>query len=189
MTAVTMRNTREGADPVDPPVHEDGTLYPFSMYYDGDKRVAFADTPAALLGVLIPGYEDLETEQERVKARILLATTAQVALQAQINAEIDEEAWAALSETERTVLSGPRFEQPHGWGDGEMGDVWEPAIPLVLVETGYAPYVPERPQPISGLGDVENPENMIWLRPAEEWEFLASLASAGYIGLYEATDL
>jgi hypothetical protein len=184
-----MRNTRQGENPVDPPVHDDGTLYPYSMYYDGSKRVAFADTPSDLLAVLIPGYAEMDSEQERVTARIMLATSAQVALQAQINAEIEPEAWEALTETEKNVLTGPRFEQPHGWGEDEMGDVWAPSIPLVLVQTGYAPIVANRPQPISALGDVEDPDNIIWLRPADEWEFLSSLARAGWIGLYEATDL
>lgn len=188
MTAVIMRNTREGEDPVQPPLHDDGTLYPYAMYFNGYKDVAFADTPEDLLDVLIQGYSDLEGEQARAKARILLAVSAQVALQAQINADVDPAAWDALPDAQRDALTGPRYQQPHGWGDGELGDVWESTIPLVLVDTGYKPYT-DIQVPISGMGDVENPENMIWLRPADEWDFLVSLGAAGWIGLNEATDL
>lgn len=188
VTAVILRNTREGEDPVQPPLHDDGTLYPYAMYFNGYKDVAFGDTPEDLLDVLIKDYSTLDSEQERAKARILLAVGAQVALQAQINAEVDPADWDALSDAEREALSGPRYQQPHGWGTGELGDVWESTVPLVLVETGYKPYT-DIQVPISGMGDVENPENMIWLRPADEWEFLTSLSSAGYIGLSEATDL
>lgn len=191
MATEIVQNTREGEAPPAPPTREDGTLYPYAMHFDGYKSVAFADTPEDLIGVLIPDYADLSTEDERLTARILLAVTAQTAVQAQINAstEVDQpEHWEALSDAERQVLLGDRVEQPHGWGDGPLGDVWESEIPLVLVETGYAPYT-AYDRPLSAEGDVEEPSNIIWLRPVDEWEFLRSLARAGYVSVHEATDL
>lgn len=188
MSTEIVRNPREGEDPVAPPIREDGSLYPYAMRFDGDKYVAFADSPEDLVTVLIPGYDQMESEDERAKARILLAVTAQVAVQAQINAstEVDEpEAWAALSPAEREALTSNRVEQPHGWGEGPLGDVWESSIPIVLVETGYAPYTPYD-VPMSAEGDVENPSNIYWLRPAEEWDLLESLNNVGYVGLSEA---
>lgn len=188
MSVEIIRNSREAADEAPPsPLHEDGTRYPFSMRFDGEKFIAFGDTPAELLGLLISGYEALDSREQQVE-RIKFATRVQVVTQAMLNAEADPEVLDALTEAESAVINGPRFEQPHGWGEGDEGDVWDSPLPLVLVETGYAPYT-DFDKPISGMGDVENPPNMIWLRPIDEWEFLTSLAEAGYIDLYEATDL
>lgn len=189
MTSVVIRNSREGEEAPVPPVHDDGTRYPYAMHFDGRKFIGFADTPADMLALLIEGYEDLEPQQA-VEARIRLAVVAQVAVQAQINADaMSGGSWEALSQTEKDILTSPRFEQPHGWGDPEeMGDVWDADVPLVLVETGYAPYG-EVDKPISGIADVQNPDNMYWLRPVYEWEFLESLARTGFISIAEASDI
>lgn len=190
MSVEVIRNSRQGDEEAPlSPLHEDGTRYPYAMRFDGGKYLGYADSPAELLGLLIDGYEDLEPQAQQV-ARIRLAVRVQVVTQGLINANTEPEVWEALSEAERAVLNGPRFEQPHGWGgDDPMGDVWESAeVPLVLVETGYAPYT-DIEKPISGVADVLNPPNMIWLRPVEEWEFLESLANTGHIDLFEATDL
>jgi hypothetical protein len=163
---VILRNSREGEDPPAPPTTQDGHLYPYCMYFDGAKYMAFAATPADLLAVLIPGYTDLEP-QAQLEARIRLA--------------IDAEVWNGLTAKEREILASPRFEQP------EI-DFWNPPVTLVLVETGYAPYT-ERDQPVSGIADVANPPNISWLRPMDEWELLETLAEVGFIRLHEAVDL
>lgn len=189
MTSVVIRNSREGEEAPVSPVHEDGTRYPYAMHFDGRKFIGYADTPTDLLALLIEGYEGLDAQDAQV-ARIRLAIAAQVAVQAQINAEaMAAGSWERLTESEQAILNGPRFEQPHGWGDPEdMGDVWEADVPLVLVETGYAPYG-EVDKPISGIADVLDPPNIYWLRPVYEWEFLESLARTGFISLAEATDI
>jgi hypothetical protein len=189
VTSVVIRNSREGEEAPVSPVHDDGSRYPYAMHFDGRKFIGFADSPTDLLALLINGYEDLD-EQGKQVARIVLAVNAQVAVQAQINAEaMSAGSWDALSQVEKDILNGPRFEQPHGWGDVEdMGDVWESDVPLVLVETGYAPYV-EVDKPISGIADVLDPPNIYWLRPVYEWEFLESLARTGFIALSEASDI
>lgn len=189
MTSVVIRNSREGEEAPVSPVHEDGTRYPYAMHFDGRKFIGYADTPTDLLALLIEGYEDLDSQEAQV-ARIMLAISAQVAVQAQINSEaMGTGSWERLSIAEQGILNGPRFEQPHGWGDPEdMGDVWEADVPLVLVETGYAPYA-DVDKPISGIADVLDPPNIYWLRPVYEWEFLESLARTGFIALSEATDI
>lgn len=189
MSTQVIRNSRAAEPAPVSPVHEDGTRYPYAMHFDGDKFIGYADTPTELLGILIEGYEELESQDAQV-ARIRLAISAQVAAQAQINADaMATGAWESLSESEQALLNGPRFEQPHGWGDpNEMGDVWDSKIPLVLVETGYAPYG-EVDKPISGIADVLNPPNIFWLRPVDEWEFLQSLHHTGFISVFEATDI
>lgn len=189
MSSVVIRNSREGEPAPVSPVHSDGTRYPYAMHFDGRKYIGYADTPADLLGLLIEGYKDLDSQAAQV-ARIRLAITAQVAVQAQINAEaMSTGSWERLSDTEQSILNGPRFEQPHGWGDPEdMGDVWDADVPLVLVETGYAPYG-EADKPISGIADVLDPPNIYWLRPVYEWEFLESLVRTGFIALAEASDI
>lgn len=188
MSAVVIQNSRAGADgPPESPVHDDGTRYPYSMRFDGGDSLAFGDTPVELLSLLIHDYDSMEPAEQQV-ARIKFAIRVQTTSQARLNHEVDG-AYDTLTATELDVLNGPRFEQPHGWGTGEMGDVWEPEhVPLVLVETGYAPYT-DIDKPISAIADVENPPNIIWLRPVEEWEFLVSLANVGFIDLFEATDL
>lgn len=189
MSTQVIRNSRGNDEPPQSPLHEDGTRYPFAMQFDGGKFIGYADTPAELLGMLIEGYEDLEHAEQQT-ARIRLAVKVQVAVQAVVNSSADPAVWDALSGTEKDVLNGPRFEQPHGWAepDDEMGDVWDSEIPLVLVETGYAPYT-DIDRPISGIADVLNPPNIVWLRPVDEMEFLTSIADAEYVELFEATDL
>ena len=48
---------------------------------------------------------------------------------------------------------------------------WRCAVPLVLIDTDYAPFTP-RPRPDG---------RVIYLRPAQEHDYLASLAEAGLI--------
>lgn len=188
MASVLVQNTREGEDVPQSPVHEDGTRFAYAMRFDGFKYVAYADSPEELLDFLVPGYKEMDS-QEQTTARVRLAMLVQSQTQALINAELDSTEWGALSEVEQGVLTGARVEQPHGWGgDDPMGDVWESHVPLVLVKTGYAPYT-QILEPVSGIADVEDPPNILWLRPVDEWEFLVSLAVAGFISLHEATEI
>ncbi len=176
MSAVITKNTRQGQAP-EPPHRADGERFLYAMFFDGNERIAYADALADLLDVLIHGYADMD-EQERLVARIRLAIRAQITTQAYINGDVEPEEWNALTDEQRSVLTGPRDTQP-------AVDFWDPEIPLVLVETGYAPYT-DIDQPISGIADVQNPPNMIWLRPIDEWDFLESLDSTGFIRLHEA---
>lgn len=178
MSAVVVRNSRHGQAPPEPPRRTDGELYPYAMYFDGLERIAYADTLADLLDALVGGYGEGDG-QERLVARIRLAIRAQVVTQACLNADVEPDVWNALTDEQRAVLTGSRHEQPRV-------DFWDPEVVLVLVETGYAPYT-DIDQPISGIADVQNPPNMLWLRPIDECEFLESLHEAGFIRLHQAT--
>jgi hypothetical protein len=175
VTAVIRKNVRRGS--ATPPLRDDGALHAFAMFFDGDERIAYADAHEDLLAVLIDGYAAMD-EQDRLAARIRLAVRAQVRIQAALNADVDPAVWNALDAEDREVLTGSRHEQPRI-------DFWDPEVPLVLVETGYAPFT-DVDQPISGIADVRYPPNMIWLRPAEERDLLESLDRAGFIRLHQA---
>ncbi|PRY39342.1 hypothetical protein LY71_12111 [Geodermatophilus tzadiensis] len=177
MSAVVIQNSRQGQPPPPAPRREDGGLYLYSMFFDGFESIAFADKPEELLAVLILGYDEMD-DAGRLEHRIRLAIRAQVVVQAYINADLDAEDAEPLTEEERAILHGPRHEQPRV-------DSWDPQVPLVLVETGYAPYT-DIDQPIPGIADVQDPPNLIWLRPIDEYGFLESLHQAGFIALHEA---
>jgi hypothetical protein len=179
VSAVIVRNSRHSQAPPPPPRRDDQMLYAYAMFYDGWKYIAYADSAVGLLDALLPGYA-YQDEQWRLEARIRLAIAARVLTQAMINAGTDPAVMNTLTAEERSVLTDRGFAQP-------QVDVWQPAVPLVLVESGYAPYT-DIERPISGIADVRNPPNIIWLRPADDWEFLESLATAGFIGLTEATE-
>ncbi|MGV8910495.1 MAG: hypothetical protein ACOH1Y_16050 [Propionicimonas sp.] len=189
MSSVVTRNTRMVDEPPAPPYKDDGTMFLYSMFFDGDKFIAYADEPADLLESLIPGYNEMD-EQSQVQARIMLAVTVQTQAQAYINADPENaEKIAALTDKEHDALTSPRHTQPHGWGpDPQMGDFWDSEVPLVLVETGYAPYT-TLDRPMSSIAHVVDPPNMIWLRPQDEWEFLLSLHRVGSIRMHQASDL
>ncbi|MGW0802530.1 hypothetical protein [Nonomuraea sp. NPDC002799] len=161
--AVTIRNT-SAAEPPPAAPDKDGRLYGFEMIYaDGTFR-GYADEPAELIGMLVPGYVALATDEERAMARIQLALDLQVRLQARLAAgpELD-----ACGEAERAVLLGGRHEPP-------APVRWEAPVPLVLVSAFYEPAGP-LPRP-SGPAELQ-----VWLDPADEWTLLTSLHAAGLI--------
>jgi len=181
VSAVIVRAARGGDGEVAPPTHDDDTRYPYAMYYSGEKFLAYADTPGDLLGVLIEGYAEMD-DTEQLSARIRLAIDAQVATQAQIvTSEEFEAAFRALGTAEQDLVLAPRHKQP-------VVAFWDSLVPLVLVETGYAPYT-DLDKPISGISDVADPPNLYFLRPQEEWEFLVSLDRAGFVRVLETADL
>lgn len=172
--SVMIRNVSE-ADKVDTltlPTKPDGSFYRFEMLIDNGWSRVYSDSSHELLEHLIPGYSDMSTK-DRLVARIVHATTTQTQLQAIIN--------SSYISTERTpdedaILNGDRREPPEV-------DIWECDVPLVLVDAYYAPYT-ERLIPISGYGDVVNPPNIWWLRPAHDpLGYLMSLNRFGVVVL------
>ena len=172
--AVLTRNPREGVAP-DVPHRPDGGLYRFEMIFDGGRYRAYADSVTELCEQLIPGYAELEDDVSQAAARIQHAVRAQVLLQAAIVVDAD---LAGCSGEEQEVLLGPRHVPP-------TLEVWEADVPLVLVDTYYEP-VGRLPQP-EGRPRGGGPEgsNLIWLRPGDEAELLASLADAGVVVVSE----
>ncbi|WP_432520595.1 hypothetical protein [Kineococcus sp. SYSU DK006] len=172
------RLARGQVGPPRPLLRPDGSRFPLAVRYGGNGCIAYGDVPADLLDALIPGYCGLD-DQARLVARIRLAYRAAVAAQALALAEAYPEELQALSSEERAALLRPQHEPVRlEW--------WSSPIPLVLVDTAYAP-VTSLDRPISTIADVVDPPNMMWLRPQDEWELLESLARSGYVqGLYEA---
>jgi len=179
MTAVVIPNTFSADEPPTPVRHENGAAMQYCMYFNGLESIAFADSYDELLDVFMAGYLDM-TDDERFDARMRTASHIAAQLQAVILFEEDvtqdsvsSEEWAAL--TAPRALSQPR------------ADWWKCPIPLVVVETAYEPYT-DVPRPASALADgVAHPPNLLWIRPAEEEDFLHSLDEVGVIALLENT--
>jgi hypothetical protein len=179
VTAVVIRNTREGEQPPTPPTKDDGSLFLYAMHFDGNKFVAFSDSQADLIEALIPGYLPAEDADEPVDPqaqlveRIKFAINCQVVVQAYLVADTPDDVWDALTEDQQNVLVGDRVSQPDI-------DKWEAEVPLVLVDTAYAPHS-DRPRPESAA------DTIIWVSPLTEESFLMSLAELGVIGLSQAS--
>ncbi len=173
MSSVLLKNNNEEDGPVIAPVHEDGTGYAYCMYFNGNSEVAFADTPDELINYLAPGYTEL-SEDDRDVARIRVATSAAAQVQAEVLYDVTPE---DVTQEEWAILNAPRsIEQPRA-------DWWTTEVPLVVVETAYAPYT-DVPRPASGLADgVADASNLWWIRPMEEEDLLVSLAEVGYLSL------
>lgn len=175
MGLVVVRNNMEADGPVDVPVHEDGSGYRYCMYFHNYFDVAFADTETELLEALIPNYPHLD-ETGKAEQRILLAVAAANQVQAAILAETD---LTDVTEEELNTLMAPRI------APSVQAEWWTCDVPLVVVETAYQPWT-DVPRPASGISDTADAPNLLWLRPAEEEEFLTSLHEVGYIRLMEA---
>jgi hypothetical protein len=161
---MVIRNTSATAPPPAAPVKAGGRPYRHEMIYAGGAYRGYADDPAELVAMLIPGYASLVTDDERAAARVLLAMDMQVRLQAQLAAggRLD-----SCREPERAVILGGRHEPP-------ALSRWEAPVPLVLVSTFYEP-TGTLPRP-SGPAELQ-----VWLDPADDWTLLVSLHTAGMI--------
>lgn len=173
---VVVANTMEAAAEITPPFKNGTDPYQFEMIFDDGKGRAYADDPDALLTVLIGGYGTM-TEPARLAARLHLAVRTQTTLQAVI---IDHVGLEGVTPEEYAVLMASRATPPDV-------NVWTCEVPLVLVDSFYAPHG-SLPVPISGKGDVDNPDNLLWLRPHDPFEFLVSLHEVGLVGLFAHAD-
>lgn len=175
MAAVITRNPLTDDNPVaiEPPHKDDGSGYRFEMIYEGGRSRAYADTAADLIDVLIPGYAALD-EAQRLQSRVSYGTGLLAPMQAEVLQSVDQ---TALSEDERAVLLAPRYE-PIAVAE------WGSEVPLVLLDVHYAPHS-DLSAPRSTLEDVAQPRNLLWIRVAEEYDMLLSLAQIGYISLGE----
>lgn len=188
MSAVLLRNNLEGDGPLTPPEHGDGRPYRYCLYFNGFRDVAFADEMDDLMEVLIPGYAQMGEEDQAFR-RIRLAQSAAAQVQAEVLAsmEVAEQADGSvlatfedgastrISAQDWATLMSPRtLSQPRA-------DWWTCPVPLVVVETGYEPFT-SVPRPASGLADgIAHPDNLWWVRPAEDEDFLLSLHEIGYV--------
>lgn len=152
------------------PTKPDGSFYAYELVHTGSGDRYYDDTTTGLVNHLIPGYRDTAPD-EQYYARVLHALTVQVQTQAQINMLFMDK---PRTDVEHAILTGVRVGQP-------MVDEWSCEVPLVLVDAYYMPYS-NTPTPLSTFGDYDDPENIIWLRPAgDEWTYLMSLQHLGVI--------
>jgi hypothetical protein len=161
------------------PVKEDGKGYRYAMYYNGFSDAAFADSHDELLSVLLPGYTKKD-DASQMDGRIILAQNVASQIQAEILAELPD---GFVTDNEFAILTAPRgLRQP-------VVRFWSSEVPLVAVETSYTPYT-DVPRPSSTLSQGSlDAENLWWIRPVDEEEFLVSLHEIGYVRLLENTNL
>ncbi|MET8867939.1 hypothetical protein ABZW11_33825 [Nonomuraea sp. NPDC004580] len=161
--SVIVRNVSAARQLPAAPRHPDGTPYRYEMIHAAGALRGYADEPAELVAMLIPGYGALGDDSERAVARIRLALDVQVRLQAELAA-------GRLGECgpeERAALLGGRHEPP-------TPAEWTAPVPLVLITSYYRPE-----------GTLPRPsgpeESQVWLDPADDWTLLTSLHAAGVI--------
>lgn len=193
MAAINTANSREGEKSPNIPFKEDGEFYDYIMYHENNRYIAYADSPAELIDILIRGYEEM-TESDRLNARLRMALSLQSSTQAQIFLDLSKEQKESLKEWEIKAIQG-RYNETDPWAirdfwkeqlpegmteeevdEDDRIDIWSSEIPLVLIDASYAPWTDIYPP-------LANPEgtNIIWLKPMDEVEFLESLNSIDYI--------
>jgi len=151
------------------PSRPDGTPWPLLLMH-GD-RIVGAETAGELLAVLIPGYGDLPDDDaghddalwRRYESAVATATELQETLIAAAAENGDFDAATADEEVLTVMLTAKRT--PY------TGSVWRYSVPLVLIDTDYQPFT-THPRPYG---------RVIYLRPAQEYDYLASLAEAGLV--------
>lgn len=178
MSAIVVSNTTEQQETTpDVPVKPDGTPYRFEMLFNGLVDRAYADDAEDLLGCMIPRYESM-TVGERTAARLSHAVRTQTTVQADINWHYDN--LAGCTPEEKTVLMSSRSTPP------EISE-WSSTVPIVLVDVFYRP-IGALPNPVSTIADVNDPPNIFWLRVEDEYDYLVSLASIGFVELHVHND-
>jgi hypothetical protein len=139
--------------------------YRYQMVYGQGRQRVMADDPADLLSHLIPGYLDFPPEL-RPALRTSHAEESLHRLQQRINVaygldDVDSDEWRLLT----TRHAGP-----------VVIDAWSAPVPLVLVNTHYAPYTEQsRPEERGG--------RIVWLDTTDDETYLNSVALAGEIFL------
>jgi len=151
------------------PARPDGTPWPLLLVHGSD--MTGADTAGELLALLIPGYDRIADDDaghdealwRRYESAVATAGELQETLIATASLRSDFDA-ARAGEAGLTALLADKTvpcEIPQ----------WRHPVPLVLIDTDYEPFTP-RPRPEG---------RVIYLRPAQEHDYLASLAEAGLI--------
>ena len=142
--------------------------------HDNGGELVYAETAEDLLDHWLPGYADADSAGQAL-LRAQHAVQIRDGLVAQLLVDAENNGITLTSEQESILLVD--LEQ--------MPDItrWDPPVPLVLLEGMYRPYTDRLP-PLSGIdGDVQDPSNIIWLRNANPYGYVQSLAAAGVIDL------
>ncbi len=151
------------------PARNDGSPWPLLLVH-GD-RVTGADTATELLGQLIPGYTDLPDDDaghddalwRRYESAVATAGELQETLIAAAAEHGDFDAATAGEHVLTPLLTAKT--------SAYEGRAWRGTVPLVLIDTDYHPFT-RRSRPEGRI---------IFLRPAQEHDYLASLAESGVV--------
>jgi hypothetical protein len=172
---VTVDSPPAGTGP-EPPPHE--SLWPFLMAH-GDQ-ITWADTRSELVAVLIDGYDEIADTPDGVTEATWARYRQAVAVAADVQASIladatdkgtfDPEMLAATPEGE-TILNALMVERTVPLT--EVSE-WTFEVPLVLVDTDYAPFT-ERARPDGRI---------IWIDPSDEARYLDSLERVGRVRVF-----
>ena len=145
------------------------------LTYGGGELAMYADTVSELLSAVIPGYDELPSNENgdeaafvaRYEAAIELANLVQTGL---VIAATENDGWSPeqVTEDELNALFQSKVVPfvPREGADGTVSAEWRVDVPLVVTDTDYAPFT-EREAP---FGD-----NVVFLSPGDEMEFLTSL--------------
>lgn len=178
-----VRQTRDSRAPA-PKLREDGTNYPYRMFFDENARIVDADTLGELIEQLIPGYLEF-SEGEKSVVRKQYAERVAFHLRVSVLGELTAEEEEKLSDWEWNVLSSDepiKDVYPLGSVDDPDDEIkfWSSDVPLVLVEEDYHPFTDVLP-PVSSFGDAKYVSNLIWVRSSTEEALLDSLNHVGLI--------
>lgn len=178
MTSIVLPNASNmDSGPLQVPLKNKTEPYKFEMLFNGLADRGYADDPVELLEMLIPGYSK-GSVGEKMAMRLHHAVRVQTVQQANINYFYNVS--DVCDPEEQVVLFGSRsvpVDVP----------TWNSEVPLILVDVFYEPHGRIKP-PVSGIADVQDPPNMLWLRTADEYEYLVSLHRCDYIVLSEHMD-
>lgn len=175
MAHIVQRNAAAAEDPTAyVPLTDAGMPYRYEVIFDGGLNRGYAETLDDVADMVLPSVDADEHDRDAaaLSARITHALRTRVHLQAAM--------LAAHQDTERSDAEDAALNSPTPPSVQE----WTSAIPLVLIDTFYAPYT-DVPCPLSSDGDVAEPANIIWLRPATPNGYLHTLLRAGIIAIFE----
>lgn len=157
------------------PVDESGNAYAFHVTFPDGVRRGFTNHRADLL-IPVCGEEYPQlTDEEQAFARYKAATQVAVQLQSDFVSDRLDDYSALTYEQKQAVMAAKHEPAPLpvlGDPDDVEGSIgyWEPSFPLVLLDAVYAPYTDTTPP----LGNPQG-DNLLWLSPMGEWEFITSL--------------
>ena len=162
------------------PTRPDGGEWAHAMVLH-DGSTVYTDTAAEVVEEMMPGYESLDSAARRDARYRHAAVTASAVQQILMNRAKSEGTFdpddVRYSQTVQILRTDKslclELELPER--PGEAAD-WLPQVPLVLLTTSYAPFT--RHPRIGG--------NVIWIDPASEESYLASLNATGIVSYWTA---
>lgn len=142
----------------------------FSRFVREDEtqpRARAAVSVTDLIGLVVPGYDQVDDDTEAFMARYYSAREIAGEVQAVFNAQAVQQG---------VDITDPACDPL--WFDKDQPcplEAWDGPAPLVLVRTDYAPFT-DRHCPTGAI---------VWIDPATERDFVESLDTAGFVQLSE----